>query len=91
VTPEERREVLGEALWTVGYGAPSKVSLDQAADLVESWIVEARADERRNTIDSLATRYDKWADDAAEADDTQRGSGLAVAWRSAAHYAREEQ
>jgi hypothetical protein len=44
-TPQERREVLVEAIGDLGYRL--------VGALVEQWIAEARADERRDTADRI--------------------------------------
>jgi len=73
MTPEQRREALevGASIRRES-GVHNYVHTEVAANMVERWIAEARADERRNTAERLTGRCDeneKWLRDEVITDD----------------------
>ncbi len=75
--PDERREAIRVEMNERG------VSPAGMTYLVEMWIAEAVAAERKATAERIAAALDRWADDAIVTD-------MRIAWRSAADLAREE-
>jgi len=84
MTPEQRREALAVvAAIRHESGVHNYVHTEVAANMVERWIAEARADERRNTAARIMSRFGALADRAGEVGHYERAAFYSDAERIA--------